>query len=299
MRQRGAKLLYSLDDNLLDLATERGDWPTPQQVAVIEHLLVEAHGVLVSTEPLRERVAGYNANIAVVPNALDERLIVGDRLPRLQSPFEARPPVVIGLMGTLTHDRDVQMVLPALNEVVGRHDGAVRLECVGAVGDANAVEGLATLPIRFFGPAADEGEYPLFMLWFTSAVRWDIALAPLLDTPFNRCKSDLKYLDYAAVGAAGIYSRVAPYQAGVRHRETGWLAANTPAAWVEAIEALVADAELRGRLAAAAQADLFGRRTLAHRAGDWVAAIRRLLGYMEPAGEEAAAAVQLETEAQP
>lgn len=171
------------------------------------------------------------------------------------------------------------MVLPALAEVLARHgSGQVRLECVGAVGDTSRVDGLATLPIRFFGPATDESEYPLFMLWFTSSVRWDIALAPLRDTPFGRCKSDLKYLDYAAIGAAGIFSRVAPYQAGVRHGETGWLAENTTAAWAAAIETLVADAALRRRLAVAAHAELIGHRTLAHRAGDWIAALRVLLG---------------------
>jgi hypothetical protein len=185
-------------------------------------------------------------------------------------------------MGTLTHDHDVRMMLPALAEVLGRPGRTVRLECIGSVGDAAAVDGLDALPIRFLRPAPDEVEYPLFMLWFTTTVRWDIALAPLMDTPFNRCKSDLKYLDYAAVGAAGIYSRVAPYQAGIRHLETGWLADNTPAAWVEALDGLIGDADLRRRLAAAGQAELVGQRTLAHRAGDWVTAIDRLLGAAEP-----------------
>ena len=68
----------------------------------------------------------------------------------------------------------------------------------------------------------------------------------------------------AAVGAAGVYSRVAPYLASVRHLETGLLADNVPDAWAAAIERLVHDAVLRERLAPAAQVELYASRTLAH-----------------------------------
>ena len=49
--------------------------------------------------------------------------------------------------------------------------------------------------------AADPHEWP----------RWAAGLAPLEDTPFNRAKSDLKFLEYSALGLPTVASRVTPY----------------------------------------------------------------------------------------
>lgn len=279
VRRAGAQLIYALDDNLLDMRADGGDWPTIELVAVVEYLLEAADGVLVSTNRLRERIVGYNANIAVVPNALDERLIVGGGVPFMGSPFgETHRPVVIGYMGTVTHDADLDLVLPALDTVFSHHPNSVRLEIVGVTERTQTGAELGHLPIRFLSPPPDEREYPLFMTWFTSQVHWDIAIAPLQDTPFTRCKSDVKFLDYAAVGAAGIFSAVPAYARTIRHMETGWLAENTTAAWIEAIERLIADHVLRQQMALNATTYLHAERTLRTRAPDWAAAIATLLG---------------------
>jgi glycosyltransferase involved in cell wall biosynthesis len=137
-----------------------------------------------------------------------------------------------------------------------------------------ALEGL---PIRFVSPKPDEVEYPLFMLWFTSRLGWDIALSPLADTPFNRCKSDIKFLDYSAIGAAGIYSRVPAYESSVEHLKTGWLIKNDVEAWTEAIEELLCNNHLRAHLSQNATRYLYTERTLAHRAQDRLEALGILL----------------------
>jgi hypothetical protein len=41
--------------------------------------------------------------------------------------------------------------------------------------------------------------------------RWDIGIAPLTDTPFNRARSDVKPKEYGAGGAAWLASPVTPY----------------------------------------------------------------------------------------
>jgi glycosyltransferase involved in cell wall biosynthesis len=277
VRGAGVRLLYSLDDNLLDLPAERDDWPTPVQLEIVEMLLREANGILVSTEPLRARLAAYNRNIAVVPNALDERLVVG-REPSAQRPgFRGADPLVIGWMGTRTHDRDLQLVAPAIREIGRRHGRKVRFECIGVAGGAEGQAILRDLGMRSIMPPLAELEYPQFMLWFTASTRWDIALAALADTPFTRCKSDLKYLDYAAIGTAGVYSDVVPYTTGVRHEETGLVVSNDTGAWVAAIERLIEDRDLRHSLATAATIELYRERILARRALDWVAALQGLM----------------------
>jgi hypothetical protein len=118
-------------------------------------------------------------------------------------------------------------------------------------------------------------QYPLFMSWFWQALSWDIALAPLLDTPFNRCKSDLKYLDYAALGASGIYSDL-PVYASVEHGVTGMRVTNQPDAWADGLYQLVTQPALRRTLAANAYDYLRRERTLSTQIDRWLALLERV-----------------------
>ncbi|MYZ49815.1 hypothetical protein [Propylenella binzhouense] len=83
--------------------------------------------------------------------------------------------------------------------------------------------------------------------------RYDIALAPLRDTAFNRARSISKVLEIAQFGAAGIYSDCEPY-AGAAGASGGLLLGPDPAAWTQAILDLAEDAPARLRLAQAGQA---------------------------------------------
>jgi hypothetical protein len=162
-----------------------------------------------------------------------------------------------------------------------RRQGRVEIQIVGAIRREEAWAALGDLPVRAVFPQPEEHEYPLFMLWFTSTVRWDVGIGPLRDTPFTRCKSDVKFLDYAAIGVAGAFSRVAPYdgaeEGSPRHLESAYLVENSPEAWEDALETLLGDDELRLHLARGAVRSLRRDRILARRAGEWSAAVRRWL----------------------
>jgi len=284
IHRAGAKLVYALDDNLPDLPARRlplvsraEAWPTDEHRWIVRFLLGQADSVWVTTPTLQERLAEFSQKIVVVPNALDERLLVSRNLPPLGSPFGQRRKVV-GYMGTMTHDDDLMMVLPALRVVWERHRGEIEFQLVGVIGQEDTSQALKGLSVHVIGPNPDEMEYPLFMLWFSSRCCWDIAISPLKDTPFNRCKSDIKFLDYGAIGAAGIYSQVPAYASSVRHLETGWLAENSDDAWVEAMEELLSNDRLRMQLAQNASRYLYSERTLARCACNWLQALENLLG---------------------
>jgi glycosyltransferase involved in cell wall biosynthesis len=269
VRDAGARLAYFLDDNLLDLRAERGDWPTGEHLAVLEVFLGEADTVVVTTEALRDRVSGLGGLTVVLPNALDERLLVGggDGARRR----EGRR--VIGYMGTRSHDADLLTVAPALRALARRHPGAFELQLVGGAARVETLEALDGVPVRVVEPEPQEAEYPLFMLWFSSRLAWDVALAPLRDTPFGRCKSDIKFLDYSAIGAAGVYSRGPAYGGSVRHEETGWLVEDEPSAWEEALDRLLGDDALRVRIAGDATRYLHAERVLARCGRRWLGAL--------------------------
>jgi glycosyltransferase involved in cell wall biosynthesis len=301
VRAGGARLIYAIDDDLLALRTEKKDWtPTEAQFEAVQVFLSEADGVWVTTPALKERFAAFNPDIGVVPSALDERLLPVWRSPARQWYPGFKDTVarhlrwlpramvnalrytlagrkVIGYMGTFTHDSDLSMVLPALRAVWQRHQGKIAFQLVGVIGRTETYQALQELPVRIINPAPTIAAYPHFLPWFSTYLHWDIAIAPLQDTPFNRCKSDIKFLDYSALGTVGIYSRVPAYETTVRHRQTGWLAENTVEAWIEALEELISNEPLRRAIARQATQYLHAERILNRTAHKWVEAIETLL----------------------
>jgi len=96
----------------------------------------------------------------------------------------------------------------------------------------------------------------------------DLALAPLLDNPFNRCKSALKLIEFGALGIPVIASDVAPYQNAPVHRVD-----NTPQAWSSALDALLRDAALRAECALTLQQWAWSRHRLIDRRAAWLDAL--------------------------
>jgi glycosyltransferase involved in cell wall biosynthesis len=107
----------------------------------------------------------------------------------------------------------------------------------------------------------------------TENVNWDLAIAPLAESPFTLCKSDMKFLDYSALGVAGIYSRVPAYEATVNHLETGYLVENDSNAWEAAIEQLLEDDTLCLTLSTNAEEYVRSNRMLEQTAHCWRDAI--------------------------
>ncbi len=274
VRRAGARFVYAIDDDFLSLSEEAAPgYFNAAKRSVVELWLREADQVVVTTLPLQQRVLPFNPRCVIVPNALDERLLIGERPRSLETPFGPRP-TVIGYMGTYSHEADWRLILPAWRQVYERHREAVEFQVIGISERAQALARQAGVPVRVIHPRLEEVEYPLFMLWFTGQIRWDIAVAPLLDTPFTRCKSDLKFLDYSSLGAATIASRVPVYESSVRHGETGWLAENTVEAWTNAVEQFVTDDETRTTMAQAARCYLWHARILEQCGQAWAGALK-------------------------
>ena len=273
-RRAGIPVVYELDDNLLDLRRDEPweTYPGDSLRGVVAFLARQADGMIVSTPVLAERVSRLRRDVLVVPNALDERLF--GPAPK---PFASRSSTLtIGYMGTLTHEADLRMVLAPLRALLRRHAGRVRLELVGGATGRRLATLFESLPFRMREPGHEDA-YPKFVPWMRRQLRWDVAIAPLEDDAFTRGKSDLKYLDYGALGIPGVFSDVGAYRGAVRDRETGLLAANEPEAWAETLEEIVSDDALRARLAEAAKAEVHGSRMLNANATRWTDAIETIV----------------------
>ena len=70
--------------------------------------------------------------------------------------------------------------------------------------------------------------YPKFVNWLRDQGPFDVGVAPLADTPFNRVKSDIKLLDYSAMGLRTLVSDLPTYRADPAFQfaiVTNWLEA--------------------------------------------------------------------------
>lgn len=277
IRKRKALFIYSIDDNLLDLEVYRAGFifPNHEQKMVVRLFAREADAIIVSTSRLKERFSRFNKNIIVIPNALDERLFnTRHRDCRIRS--SSRGKKTLGYMGTYTHDNDLMMILLSLREVLRSYRDEWEIEIVGVISEPNILQAFQGLPVRVLDTSG-HAEYPHFVLWMQENIFWDLAIAPLEDNVFTRCKSDIKFLDYSMLGIPGIYSQVPAYEGIIKHLETGYLADNNPEAWTESLKLLMTNDTLRQKLARQAQEYVVSNRTLKYCAQNWQNAILSLI----------------------
>ena len=265
----GACLVYTVDDALL----EAPSIPSPSRT-IVRTLCRAAAGVIVSTPFLKRRFAPLNPRVSVVPNALDERLFFAGTADGARG---AGGRLVVGFMGTLTHESDLMLVVQPLRTLLRRNAGTIEFQIVGGISDPGWLALFDGLPVRKLEVPPESIEYPEFVGWMRRNLSWDIAIAPLADSPLNLGKSDIKFLDYSALGFPGVYSAAPAYLQTVRQGETGILVGNSPAEWYEALERLAKDAALRGTIAARSQSYARSERTLEHCAAAWREAVLAIL----------------------
>lgn len=147
--------------------------------------------------------------------------------------------------GTRSHLQDFEHVAVAMKDVLQRHPEA-RLTTFlkGHVPDF-----LKKLPNAVHLAPMGWQQYRSFV----GLNKYHIAVAPALPTSFNRARSISKLHDHAALGAAGLYTRQAPFDRIVSHGQTGVLLGNDPGEWRETLFELAAKREKVRKIARGGQ----------------------------------------------
>jgi glycosyltransferase involved in cell wall biosynthesis len=159
--------------------------------------------------------------------------VIGNYLaPYAFQPRRRHDGVVIGWVAAGEHQSDAahMKIADVLQRLVAKHEN-VRVECIG-VNLRLAERYRHDVHVQFF-------ELPSRICSF------DIGLAPIADTPFNRARSDIKLKEYAACGIPWLASPVGPYR-GLGEEEGGRLVQDD--GWFEALDRLVTRGRERRRL---------------------------------------------------
>jgi tetratricopeptide (TPR) repeat protein/glycosyltransferase involved in cell wall biosynthesis len=195
----------------------------------------QADGVQFSSAALESEAAWLGPRRAVFPSQLWDG--------PAPLPLRRLDRVVIGWGGSAAHREDLQAVIPAIATVLDRHPEA-RLAIMS---DESVRPVLDPLPADrvSFTPWGSLGAYYKFLEGI------DVGIAPLSPTPYNRCRSDIRFVEYAAHGVLAVCADLEPYREAVRPGQTGYLYRDT-AELETVLERALAEGEVRAAIPARA-----------------------------------------------
>jgi GT2 family glycosyltransferase/glycosyltransferase involved in cell wall biosynthesis len=242
-----AFMVYEIDDifwRVPDESIHKAGVPADVKER-IERAAKICNAITVTTPYLADQMKRLtrNVDVRIIPNELPQWFINAAREGRrnAKSTDSSTKPRV-GWVGGVGHSGDLS-ILP---DVMKRLGDTVHWVFMGwAPGQKHGQQiNMDWVPegvTAEFTPGVDFKDYPAAM----GALRLDLALAPLQDNMFNRCKSDLRILEYGAAGFPVLASDIVTYADCPVIARAPWNAQ----AWAEEIVSLLGDKERRDSLA--------------------------------------------------
>lgn len=244
-------VLYEIDDDLFDIprSNPAGRYYDYKRKKVAIDIIKECDGVIVTTETLKQKVSAWNRNVYVIPNYIDRGQWADIKRQENQK-------LQLGWAGTATHYDDLNICLPVLKQMFEQYD--VGLTFVGWI--PPQLHDIKD-KIRFI-PFGDYSVYP------QKLASIDIGIAPIVDNQFNRSKSDIKVLEYGALGIPCVASRVDNYIRAANDG-AGVLLASNGSDWIKHLKRLITDKLFRQSLAMKGEM-WSGTRDIRNHASEWV-----------------------------
>lgn len=245
--------IYAVDDLVID-RKYTDTLPVVQALVPEDRVVyddgVERHGKLmkncdyaiVTTNDLANELKNYKnlKDVYIDRNSMSEEMIYYSDKAVDEIKRETDKVVIGYFSGTNTHNEDFQMVAPALVKVLDKHKNVY----VKLAGRLDAPEALKDYEDRLI--------YTPYVSWKRLPYelrKCDITLSPLVDSVFNRAKSENKWSESSLVEVVTVASDVGAFSDSIKDGETGVLVKNTTKAWYEAIDRLVIDQEERVKIA--------------------------------------------------
>ena len=182
-------------------------------------------------------------------------------------------------MGTYTHFQDLKLISNVLNEIGEKYHNQVHLQIIGISNSEEINHLLKNINFENINSCFYGRDYPSFIKWYGETINWDIAIAPLSPLPMNKYKSDLKFLDYSLIHAAGIYSDLEPYNSSkfIADCFSGIVTSNDEESWFNAIDTMIWNTSFRKKIAENAYNKFINFCTLKTGINYWIQALNDIL----------------------
>ena len=248
LKRKGKKIVYEIDDNFeeIDLNTEVGVYHRWfARIHVVRRFFGIADLTRIYSDRLASRASFYGARIQKVRSYFDQTIIEEVIRPSRDKVIRIAYPT-----GRVDGGDLEGLLFSAVRNVLERYPGKIEFHLW-----------TKTLPKQLMGLRGvvlnkGVGNYEKFIRTFYE-MSFDIGLAPGINTPFFQSKTNNKYREFGGCGIAGIYSNIPPYSDSVIHEHTGLLVGEASKDWIDAIERLIFDDELRQKIKDNALADVY------------------------------------------
>lgn len=233
-KKAGKYLVYYLDDDLLNLPEIVSDARYYENEALRCNLIkiIQTCDFLWAVNPKIIEKYGAYVKKPIITKGPAMLLSLGP------VPEKSETPLIIGFAGSKDHAKTLDTVAgDAIRRISFEYRDRVRFEFLGA--RPKVIDDIKGA--RYISYIFDPIEYRKFM--YNS--NWSIGLAPLPCEDFFTHKYYNKFLEYGAIGCAGIYTDIEPFKFIVNDSENGVLCKNTPDDWYMAIKKMIDNSELR------------------------------------------------------
>lgn len=277
-KAQGKLTVYELCDDLDALpptSPMRAFYGQSNNMLLIKRLAHYCDALQFSSPELEMKYGHLNSRCCVFPNQ-----VLTASPERTHKPDE---PVIVGWGGSIGHFHDMEKISDRLiHWIMSRDNVRIYLMCADPIWEL--FEALPGDRKRRFATGSLDDYYS-----FVSHL--DIGIAPLEDTPFNRSRSDVKFLEFAAHGVVPVLQATGPYLRSAKHGRTAFLF-DTPDQLISTLDHLASDASARLSVSASAREYVLRERNYLDRGKDRVEFYRSLLAAgkkgCEPPGSGAA-----------
>lgn len=234
-RENGVPVIFHIDDDLLNVPEDLGKAKHayhngPKRLQTVRHLLDNADLVYCSNKNLEHRLRELGAKAPMKTGSIyaSGKVLV---------PARKGATCKVGYMASADHAHNLEMIKPAIVQLL-RRNSDVEFELFGSIPKLSEFDEFGDR-VRKIPPLKN---YENFMRSFAE-LGWDIGICPLVGTPFNRVKSNTKWVEYTSVGAAVVASRDTVYDECCS--DGCGILASTSEEWLQALEYLVQNPEAR------------------------------------------------------
>jgi len=277
----GAKVIYEADDAFLDTyGKERKnlDHVDENHKQKTIETISKCDAMIVTNQVLKDNFARFvDIPIYVIPNYVDLNWYGEGKINIERTTDEVR----IGWFGSRGHLEDLDMIVPAINQVLEKYKNAKFVYCgFGGMSSDRMVTEVGWGEDIFKDIPRDRREFAVGVredIWPMKhrALDLDIGIAPLVDDYFNTCKTPIKWMEYAALGTPSVCSPTL-YEGVVENEVTGFIAHDI-GEWVRYLSFLVEDVNLRKSVGAAARETVYNLHNLQNHREEWVDVFKKVL----------------------
>ena len=229
------KIIYDLDDNLLDLPVNHPEYNTyEKQKNKIYFFLFRVDLVWVSTITLKNNIKKINSNISVIPNSFQ---INSQKLPQNN---DDDYPIKLLLMGTTTHSDDLNLIKHTLVDLKKSFKNKIQIDIIGMSNEKI----FGCNHIKILPEVANN--YLLFRNWFEHNCNYDLGIIPLVNNNFNRCKSSIKIFDYLGSSIIPVVSDLSNIYPELKHNFNSIKVDNSK--WYDSLSKLIVNKKLIKKL---------------------------------------------------